>query len=445
MLKIDHRNINDKALKNDEVQSYLKRFAEDRIAESDDRRKNENMIKIWQDDIEYIDGTTLPLGYQNDIMQAVGESNLNKVIDTSKFTIRNSVNEKTGQLWIVDNKIKEAFRGLRGDLTTAKKELIVKSDNIMQNNNIEKAFQNFLDQFDDRKQLWTNLWLPFMEGILRYGLYYYKFFYDSYRRALKNGDIMFRLYHPKDVLLDPYSMNSKYHINSRYIIYMDRVELEEAEMEFKPYGIKPEDITADDDYTFEQFWQSDDGNLWGKFCTVFTIEYRKTYINDVELEDRKDENGNPVKIPQKETYYFKMLYNRKMGVFHHEVCEHVDRDLPDQWQFELIPGIYDQSSVRLYDVAMAEELKTIQDVTDITESLIINDFRDKQKVRAYVLKQLSDKFGDVFDTWMAWGGKLEVDNVDEIKNGIGFYKPDGLGDGAYKVLEIMEKAMKEHA
>ena len=447
--KIDCRRIN---LKNDYQKKYLDNYFQTCIYEAEDYMNNANMLDIWEMCDMYYEGYQVPIGYSsNALKQFVLQNSNNGVLDTSKFSIKKS--ESSNQIYVVDNMIGTVIDGMVGEYTGAKKVLNVKNDANPKNNNIEKVVDMFLRKIERNKKMWETVNVPAIEGLLRLGLWWTVPLFSS-RINFPYGDLRFKSYHPKDVLLDPFSV-MKYFMKGRYCIRKEQVEWDDALRILKKFGVPESEITPDEDYsTSDTVYTS--GNYYRtttnrKFVTFYYPEYRKVYTEYKQLTDESYMQGiEENKFEIDSMYYFEAIYTKQNGTVYHEINKYADTSDHDSWQFRPVPWCNKKSAVRIYPQAHTEKLRNIQDMINIGESLYVDDLRQNNRIRLLIKKSLMETNPTEFKKWLKFGGHFAVDDedldLDDLKKAIYQWETDnGKGKAAMDFVNIFEQKFKDQS
>lgn len=439
-------------LKNEQHQQYLSEQSKQWIMDAQAQMENEGMLRIWQDNERYAEGLQIPLGFSDDYLQElVKKATTNGAIDATKFRVQKT---KNGKLFFVDNKIGTIVDAMTGEYTDAKKVITVKTDANAKNNGIEGALRKYLEAFEERKRLWERIRVPSVENMMIYGLWWV---YLDYNPRINNGygDIEYRLYSCRDVLVDP-KAKEKYFENAQYLVLKERMEFKKAVKFLKKYKIAPEKIMQDNDYEYfsqdERYTKEVKGR--DRFVTFYKILYKKVYTEEIPLKDNYEggewlKDIGEEKIEVEKVYHYEMLYNRHLGVLYHkDVTKYTDQSALEEWQFKAIPYYNKQSRVRLYPYSEVEKLKTIQDIINISESIIMNNARDREKFRAIIHSKLRDEYGQLFEDFVKIGGFLPVD-MEALDGKLDDYfkevKFEETGQDLLKFFEISKESLKDQS
>lgn len=414
---------------------------------------SEGMHEIWKKNIEYVEGYQVPVGHSSDVMTQYVNSNKD-IIDYREFRLdESSKRSKKAPLYFVDNKIRTVIDGMVGDYAEAKKTLSVKADNDPQNDKIEKVLERYFAKLEEELQIWENYRIPIIHDMAKLGLGWLEVSYNPYRNIDRGGGIDYKIHHPKDVGID---VNSKKHFfaDARYIVVREELPLKEAQHYYGKFGIDPEKVKPDSEGRLAdpnpRVAQLDDDE---KYVTNYRILYREMYTDQVNIDEyygTEPENGEPAVLDEERMYYFNVVYNTDLGVVDHSINKYADIRQHKQWQFNVIPFCNRHSDVKLFPQSDVEVLIRIQDIINITKSLIIDNARDKVKVRALIKKKISEKFPDLWDMFMSEGGAFPIDDEDlgygeDIRSAIHFIDTPDLPKELYTFITIAEESFRDQS
>ena len=438
---IDARNID---LKNEDHRQYLKDRIEHWIELNENVIKTTGMFDIWNNNILYYEGYQCPVGFNEDWRKVVSQLNSKGLLDTTQFRLKK---DEQDNVWFTNNKIGLVTDSVEATLTEARKEISVKSDDYPGNDGIENGVRQYLEYISKKKQLWEQLWIPCIRTYSKLGLSWYDFLFD-HRKNPPVGDITFNLYHPKDVYFDIYS-KEMYYRDKNYIVKKKKLPIEEAirYLTSKPFNISIEDISADVEYdTFAGNYQGVSQLGTDEFVTLYFVEYRQLATEKKRLSEHygiaMDDELHGDEIEFDTVYHYDAIYNRKLGVIYHAPSKYIDHSDFDNDQFATIPFYNKQSGVRIHPISDIEKLIIIQDAINITNSLVINNARQKNKLRAIVKRTLKDKYGDLFEQFLNVGNvTFPVDEEDDVRKAFDFVEFPDIPSEIPRMLEMFESTI----
>lgn len=439
---IDHRQIENTP--SEPHRKYLKELFEYWINASEDELRATGMHDIWQRNAYYAESFQVPVGMSDEYLKEYVKGN-NGRLDTKQFKVKKN---KKNQIFFVDNKIGPIKNGYKAEFTKAKKVISSKADNNPKNDRLESAYKNFTSKYEKEHRIWENIRTPAIDYMLTYGLAWTNLTFNPFINW-PIGDIDMEYYHPKDVLVDTNATN-KYFLGARYVIRKKKVELNEARRFFKRYGVKAETVQPDKDYDYSSYvYKGDDNRAYSDlFVTIYFVEYRMTYTDmitgdaefGIPLVDNEEDAGEEDRV-----YYFKAIYNKNTGVVHHAINKYADPRKTLEWQFDTIPWFDEPSETRIYPISRVEKLTNIQDIVNITESVILDSARQRNIIRIAVKKKLRDKYGETYDKWEAYGGSLPVDEEEDISKAIKTVESPDIDPSIFSWLEIVERSLSNQA
>ena len=403
---IDHRTLN---LKDMQTQAFLRDFCQLIIDESFNYRRASLIEEVWKRNLLYIDGFQVPVGYSNDYLQAFVQANWDKLDATSVLK-----KDADGLIYVVDNKIPDMRDAVIGEYTSVNKKTIVLKDDSARNNSIEKAIQVLFDRFERKKQMWTNIVIPCIEDMIDFGIGWSKERYNPYR-SLPIGDIDMQTVDPRWVYIDPVNTQGKYFTDANYLIHHNPMPVDDAMQLFRLSGYDGQEITPDSSFNSSLFIDNQTAmNLQSDYTNVYFIEYRKEYpvpykkkldIASMNTQVEVGKSGIEMKM-----FYFYMIYNKQTGVVHHEINQNTYSN-DDYFKYYLTPWYNKRSKTRLYPISDIEMLANLQDLINITKTLVLDNARKRNVLRAFIKGSLSDTYSeDQIDKWMREGGLLAMDD-----------------------------------
>lgn len=466
--KLDFRNVN---IRDDVTNRILCDQFQRWRDQSWRKMASENMFRIWRENEYYYEGYQVPIAVTGDgndqfytringspLSEWVANNFDTRIIDTSKFRVKKN---NKNQIYFVDNKIGPVIDRMHGDLTNAKKLFHVEADDDPTNDAIEKMVQNYLSHFAEKKNVWENVVRPSIFRMLILGLYWAKRYYDPTINALAGGDISFKAYHPKDVMIDPLC-TEPYFLDARYVMPRIRLEINEARQYLKAMGVPNVDQRIMPD-TEESDEMSRDPEIDSQedFVTIYFPEFRMEYIEEQALpemegfQERQDiQQSGGMGLRKRSMQYFSAVWLPSLhdaGIVHYEVNPYVDTSQIDQWQFSITPFYDKHNSARLFPSATIEKVKNLQDIVNITKSLILNNARETNVVRAMVSTRLRAKNPELWDNFIRFGGQFDVDmhslggqqGVEDIRKHYQELKINPIDPSIYQFLQIAEQSIKD--
>lgn len=400
------------------------------IPEAEQEMSGSGMHEIWERNVLYAEGEQVPVGHSNDYFKQYVRTNSGR-LNLTGFKTKKDANDK---IYVVDNKIPEVVNGMIGEFALGEKTWQVKHDENPRNDRIEHVVQRYLTEFDIRKKYQKKVKNPCIRKWAKFGLSWIEQEYDPYVN-LPIGDIIFDVLHPKDVLVDPLSQKD-YFVDARYIIRKKRVELSIAQKFLKEnFDINEKNVTADTEYeryaTYHKTSLSVDS--MDRFVTFYYVEWKEICLDVYEQG-----------VKERQLLAWEALYiPGKVGTVWMRKNPHVDPRRIDGWAFRRKPLVGAASEIRLYPQSIVEKLANIQDIINITKSLILDRERQKAKIWGFVLSKLKDNYGDLFKEWTKYGGLLPVDGAEDIKGAVSFLDIPNVSPETYQFAEMMEKSFKD--
>lgn len=404
---IDFRNIN---LKLSKDQDYLKALFEDWKQESRDARTKSGIEDIWRKSIEYYEGHQLPLGFSdNYLLQFVAKNDSGLDFSKSKFIKKDDKN----QMYMIDNRIMDVIDGTLGEYTSVTKSTQVISDTITRNNGIERAIKELFGKYEKKKNIWTKVRMPAIRNQSKLGLGWTKLL-DNPKRNLPIGDIDFYSVHPSAVYFDP-DDNTDFLDSNKYRIHSKRFSYQEAtEFLVEKYGVNPHDIIPDSDSDNQDDYRIDNPAITRR-VTIDFIEFKKTYTEKYINKSQVESLGIDVDLGELEEeidYYFYAVYNTHLGVLDFKINPNTFNTQVDFDKYTLTPYMNKRSELRQYPISDIEKLCNIQDLINITETLVLDNMRQRNLVRLLVRESLYEKYGEAMDKWLRYGGVFPIDDED---------------------------------
>lgn len=438
--KIDCRNVN---LKLESTQSHFRALFDNYIWESENQRTNEGIINIWMRNDLYYEGFQTPAGFSSTALSEFVKKNQDrlKFANTPEFVSADSDN----LIYFTNNKIGPIIDGYIGEYTSVKKTIKTLSDNNPRNNNIEHGVKQLYDKYEKKNNIWQKTRIPCIEDMMKYGLSWSQCMFNP-RKNLPTGNIDLKHIHPRFVLVDP-MFNEKYFANSRYRIYRMKIELGEAKRFVKRFGDDlPDKIKAlGNDYanTMDSYFDEREIAYRTDYTYIYWIEYKKTYDEDYISSNTMAEYEIEADAVQEEReYYFGALYTPTTGCFFHEINK--NSFAPDDYdKFTLTPYYNKFSAVRSHPQSDVEQLCNIQDIINITKTLILDNARQRNLVRMFVKQRLRDTYGDLLEKFIRYGGTLEIDEEEDIKKAVNWFEVPSLPKEVYEFMDITEKSLQD--
>jgi polyhydroxyalkanoate synthesis regulator phasin len=405
----DFRKIN---LNNPKEKEYCDNMVRDYIMRSLNQMGAEGVFRLIQENELYYEGFTTPIaaGVSSDYLgEFVRAHSKQGPIDTTAFRVQ--VDEKTGNLYANNNKIKKVVDNMVGDYTMAKKETTVKQDGRPKNDGIARAVKVGIANQEREKQIWAQVRIPCIEGMMKCALKWSNWTFNPDTNN-GSGDIEIKTYDARDVLVDPFS-KEKYFMDARYIIRRERMPLKEAQEYFAQFTKQP--IVADNDYYSWEPSIKEIRQQTGieRFVTVYKGEFKRLYTDKIPVKEvYKNENVGPIgeeKIRVEKVQFFDFLYTRQTGVVKISPNKYINPRLTKQFQFKTIPYYNQQSAVRQFPLSEVEKLKPLQDMANILDSVVLNNARTRDKFRMAIDKAMFDNYGPLWMDFIKNGGYLPID------------------------------------
>lgn len=430
---IDPRSITKDNLIRSEVQNQLKTDFDEKITDSFNVVKK--MVNTWDINILYYEGHQVPPGFQGDIV--------------AEFRAKNGLNtlrkDEDDAIFVMNNMCKTMIDRYVGQYTDAKKEIAVtRASNNPRHRNITVMTKRMLEYYsnhiagtdeDDFEDMWTDYRIPAIEQSNIMGLYFTSIDCNKRRLIETGGAIEMDTVSPKDVGIDPDSVK-KYFKDANYFIRRRKRTLEYVRKLAKRNGFDPSGVTPDNDWRQDHsinedlFVKTNDKN-----CTVYEIQYRMTFEKAVDLAEYygvTEQIGKPESMVEgEELVYFKAEYYKPIGTLSHIINPYK--------MFTLIPYYNKKSNIRLHPLSDIEFFRVLQDLSNIMDTLQLDNARQRNRLKLFVAKQLADQYGiDEISDFVRTGGALEfqLGESEDIRKLIGEFNVESLGN------ELQPLAMK---
>lgn len=449
----DAREINLKVKKD---KDYLNSRIKSWIDQSELLMSEENIIDIWNTNILYKEGYQTPIGTTNNVLKSALDMLKSRgFLDTSQFK---TAPDKKNYIWVKDNKIDKAINDVNAYFTNVRHVATVKPDEFPANNKIEYGVRQMLLNLSERKQLWEQIWIPCIEDMGTYGLSWFDSVFDR-RINGPTGDFKFDTYHPRDVLVDIFA-RKMYFRDARYVIRKKVMTLDEAKIFFsrKEFGLTKAEIdNLKPDTEYRRFAGSREYSQLSKlqysserFVTVYIGEYKQYHSRQMKLTDYYGLNDYENEIPKEDNIFeideisiYDFIYNTHLGCVLHKEADYYDKTDFDNWQYAVAPFYNRKSGVRLHPLSDVERLIEIQDIINLTKSLILDNARQRNYVRFMIAKSLQ-KYEKKFSTFLEGAGLFFVD--DEILKDKLYEKVDTpeLPKEIYEFLDIAQEIIKDN-
>lgn len=367
-----------------------------------------NIFLVWQKCEMYYEGWQSPIS--NTAMKEWVKNNwMSNRIDTTKFYVKKS---ERNQIYHVDNKITDVVDGFISEYSKAEKTLTVDNDGDPKYDNIAKVIKRYIGKMENKtdKQVWTMTRLPSIENFALYGLGWDKIDFN-HRINTPYGDLEYEYIHPRNVDVDP-NCELKYFQDARFLSRRRKLELNEAREYVKRLGKDPKLVVPDSDYEMTEVRRMMKNNQIDtqNWVTFYEFYYRKIYTDKNKIyKEPKIMMLDDTEFEEDNIYYFNAIWNKTLGTLQHWTSPYVDPRNHKIWQFNLFPYCGRFSRVRLYPVSIVERLLNLQDIINITESLILDNARQKQVVRMIIHSALLKAEGPSFTKKLREGGLIPVD------------------------------------
>lgn len=435
---IDHKDLgkrllNPKSQRDRQVMMDLAEIARDWIEKGEKQMVNESMPVIWDMNAKYYEGLHAPVGFKANALADFAQKNT--FVDVKKYKVKKD--DETGKVFVIDNKIKDAVDGQIGDYTNVKKVIKVEYDDIDSNDSIEYASKKSIEYVQDREQVWEQCFTPCIAGMAKFGLYWASAKFNS-RVNVPFGNIEFDYYHPLDVLVDPQA-RKKYFLDARWVIRKIKIPFEEAFEYLRRYkpNLKEADVKPDSDYYSlgNERHNSATGVRDDYFVTLYVIEYKKE-------ETRKTEVHGAM-VEEEITRYFKMAYNSSLKILSHTEDAYANVSQGNQWQFEVIPLYNQENTLRQFPNSDIEKLATIQDLINMSETLLLDNAKQRNMLRMIVRASLYENYEEEFIDFVKNGGILPIAEQ-EIKDAFAPATWQELPSQFYQFMDMMKANFQEH-
>lgn len=404
--KIDFRTIN---LKLSSHKEYLDAYIRNRIELAVDSRLKSGIEDIWRKNLEYYEGHQLPLGFSdNYISQFIDRNSSQLNFSQSKFVKRDSKNT----MYMIDNRIMDVVDGTLGEYTSVTKSTQVISDTLNRNNGIERSVKELFGKYEKKKNIWTKVRIPATKHQSKLGLGWTKILSNP-KRNLPVGDFDFYHVPTANVLFDPED-RTEFLDGTQYRVHRKRFTFDEACEFLEKYGIRPDEVIADNETDIYDYYREDNTELQRR-VTIDFFEFKKTYtekyINSKTLESLGVDT-NLGEVEEEIDYYFYVVYNVHLGTLDIKINPNTFNTQVDFDKFTLTPYVNKRSDLRQYPISDIEKLVNIQDLINITETLVLDNMRQRNLVRMLVRESLYEKYGDTMDKWLRYGGVFPIEDED---------------------------------
>lgn len=448
----DFRKIN---LNKEKVKNYVDNMIQEDIRRSLDRMNAENVFNTIAENELYAEGYQVPIGSDgNYLRQFIKKHARTGALDVSKFRVQK--NKANDDVFYVNNRIKKVLDNMTGEYTNAKKTTSVRQDGRTQNNGLERAVRTAMAKLEKEKQIWEQVRIPCIEGMQKVALYWS---YWSFNPKLNygSGDIEVKTYHPRDVLVDPNS-KEKYFMDANYIIRRERMLLSDARKYFaqKPFNIDPKTIMPDNDYDlwdagFREYLSED--SSMQQWVTIYKGELKRTYMDKIPLKEvYKSENlgeYGETELEEEKVYHFDFVYTRQTGCVMMSPNKYTNPRLTRAYQYKCIPYYNQQSAIKQYPISEVEKLRPIQDMANILDSAVLNNVKNRDKLRIMMAASLKATYGTLFLDWMRNGGIMPIDmsimESDKVGDAFQEVKLEPVGQDLLAFAEKNEQAFRDQS
>lgn len=426
------------------TKDYLKDMFEEWIEASEREMVSSKMHKIWELNNLYYESHMVPVGWSDDHLANFIYSNSGR-IDTSQFEVRRIKTGKwKGKVYVTKNMITDVIDRQDARFADAERRMEVETDEDDRNDKIEIVIERYLNKQERKHQLWDEVHYPAIQQRNRLGLFWTQPLWNR-RLNYAQGDIEWRSYHPQDVLIDPFP-TLKYFLDARYIIIKQRVEINRAKEYLASFGIKPEDVVADEDY-FEyntplrnraKNAQGSSKKGLGDFVTLYYPEFKETYV------DRYGYPGEKGQVEYEHTFHFTAVYHKKHGVLDLRINKYADPTRRIGWQFSAMPWYKKLSNIRLYPISDIEPLRKIQDIINIGYTLKLDSAMKQNMVRAFIKGKLTDKYKRLVDDFLnVTGGMFPIESDDDLRKAVVPFELAGMDKGVDEFTRAMEESFRD--
>ena len=431
--KIDHRKID---LNDARTVSGLNVMFKEWWQDVLNSRQNSGIEDIWARNILYYEGYQTPVGFTNNYLREFIKKNYDKIDPTNILK-----KDEKGLIYVIDNKLQDMVDAVIGEYTNIEKKASVLKDDSVKNNGIEKAVQNLYERYERKNDLWNTVTIPCIEDMILFGLAWDKVRYNPFRNPQQGGDIDFRDIDPRNVFPDPAS-KKKYFSDANFIIHREPMELEIAK-EFLSKFPKADisKVVADSEFTLSNKVQTDDISIArnNNYVDVLFIEYKKTYTDDIQKKQEfQQEEISTGQIQEERDYYFYAIYTQSTGIVHHELNQNTWSN-DNYFKYYLTPYFNKKSRVRVYPQSDIEKLANIQDIINISKTLILDSARKRNIIRAFVKDKIYNEYPDLVEQFLEMGGLFPVPGDEDMRTQV---LPISLPDLPKEIYEFMAMAEK---
>lgn len=448
---VDCRNID---VGNVDHQAFLRLMFDDMIEESTGAVDDLNMHLVWDRNMLYYEGHQTPVGFTNNYLFEFVRKNWDKLEPTNIMK-----KGEDGKVFVVNNRINRWVDGIEGEYTSPEKKITVIKDDDYQNDNIENAISKMYNKLETDKQMWSTIVVPEIRKTLRYGYCWDKTIHNKHRNVQYGGEIMANVIDCRNVLFDP-TTEEEFFKDTTYRIHRKTMNFDQAVQYLAQYGIDEHDVQPEgidrlkhlSPYRFEQTLY--DRN---RYVNLYYIEFKKTYYDTYSkstdlakmgADPETQESGAGLK--EERDYYFYALYTQGNGCLKFDVNKNTFAK-QDYDKFYLTPMINKKSDIRPFPLSHIEEGANIQDIINISESLILNSAMQRSKIRLFIKQQIYDKYGDkilngqlkkgLLSSWLNEGGGFPIDEND-LKTAVNPFEIPDLPKEVYEFLELAQQNFK---
>ncbi|CAN5423693.1 hypothetical protein BH10BAC5_BH10BAC5_17030 [soil metagenome] len=439
--EINYLNIKLKPSENES--KSLKDVFECMITDSDAHRKMR--MNDWERFINYYEGKHVPVGFTTNVMDVFNQMNQGGELNSL-------TKDESGKIFYFNNKIREYVDAEVGEYINAKKTISCTPDYSLKHAQIATKWNRLLNYLnsniagideDDNEDLWTDYRIPAIIQMIKLGDSCTQTRYNPNRKIKMGGAIEVDTISPYEMLIDPDGRTKRYFKNSKYMIHEKEMRIDTAREFAEQFGIT--DLQADNQSIKRNsalFFES----MQKEYSTWYFIEFRKFYRNDygyhkyLNYDVPDDVKESMPKVKEEEWVYFQAIYHKQYG------CVFFKQNPIKQFSYSWYCN--QESDRMLYHISDVEKIGVYNDVLNVLSTRILNNIRDRDKVRMFIHDKLIENVGmDKVNKFLDVGGGLRVGKdteIDDIRKYVHFQEIPGLPKEAYefydKVLGDIEKA-----
>lgn len=386
--------------------------SEIRQAIDDDRLMHEKHLHTWDSYEKYLEEKEIPANMSTD-----AEALLTK--DPSQI-----LKDEDDNYYLHINKTREINGRTVAEFTQGNKTVNVDPDR-PQFTKIAGITKKVLEDIESEKDIYVTVREACVQGMVDLGIHWSEVDFDPRNDESDMGDIIFEEVSARDVLVDCKSRKT-FFADRRRDCRMIKMELSEAQRYLSRFGIKPEEISTDNEYDEYHQLIKDNDITTDRFVTLYMFQYKKKYSVNFEHNDfgismsnysvddegkiKRQSSGESINIEKDKEYFFRTIYNSTLGTVFHKINE--------LGQFTRTPYYNKHSKTGFMPIADTYFLKRLNKLYDIINSVFLAYVRKMMKNPIAIDEGTWSQYQEVIDQALATGesfplkkdGKLEQAN-----------------------------------